>query len=684
MIPQRIYVRGLLCYRDPQEVSFDGASVWMLTGPNGSGKSALFDAMTYALFGQHRAGKQNAKDLINKNSDELEVEFDFWLDNRLYQARRTLRQTGKPTRQIRFWNPSGGVTGGGTWEEEPDTESEDRFDDWVRGHLGLTYETFTSSVLLLQGKAEKLLDAKPEERRGVLAGVVGLKRYEDFHHRVNERCKELKTAAEMFQAQLKGLPQVNMAELKKADARVKAARRAQKEAKGEVRRFQSLALALPLLCRLDQERENLRHARGKSQKAETRECAAAAKVQQLKDLHAPLARQSKKAKEAREQADHCVTENRTLLKAIRERGKLFLDIAGKRRCDFCGQELSPDHIKQEKARLKSIQEEAEEKYKRALQAQRAAAREEQRVDQDQDKVAARLKRVTEEVDKWQRLQQDAGRETQRSAKECAQAYRQLAEPFRSLVSPRLPKNWLTTSFPTKRDLADLRREHTSLKRKRLEGQLDDLEDVLHEAQGKQDELVDRHEQRQKLQRKYLKSDNQHQLYRLLAELLGPKRLQLFLLKHAERGIIAYANAVLDRLSAGKLFLRIRGEEGGEPVVGKALVLEAFDQAAAGQAPIDVRFLSGSQRFRVAVSLALGIGQYASQQHRPIESVIIDEGFGCLDRQGRQVMIQELQNLRSHLQRVLIVSHQEEFADAFADGYRFELCDGSTQVMPFER
>jgi DNA repair exonuclease SbcCD ATPase subunit len=109
-----------------------------------------------------------------------------------------------------------------------------------------------------------------------------------------------------------------------------------------------------------------------------------------------------------------------------------------------------------------------------------------------------------------------------------------------------------------------------------------------------------------------------------------------------------------------------------------------DRAAAGQAPIDVRFLSGSQRFRVAVRLALGIGQYASRQHRPIESVIIDEGFGCLDRQGRQVMIQELQNVRGQLQRVLLVSHQEEFADAFADRYRIELRDGTTQVSRFEQ
>ena len=79
-----------------------------------------------------------------------------------------------------------------------------------------------------------------------------------------------------------------------------------------------------------------------------------------------------------------------------------------------------------------------------------------------------------------------------------------------------------------------------------------------------------------------------------------------------------------------------------------------------------------------------MGQYASRQHRPIESVIIDEGFGCLDREGRQVMIQELHNLRGQLRCILLVSHQEEIADAFPDGYHFELKDGATRVTPFRR
>jgi hypothetical protein len=33
---------------------------------------------------------------------------------------------------------------------------------------------------------------------------------------------------------------------------------------------------------------------------------------------------------------------------------------------------------------------------------------------------------------------------------------------------------------------------------------------------------------------------------------------------------------------------------------------------------------------------------------------------------------------------LLVSHQEEFADAFADGYRFELQGGTTVATRFQR
>ena len=48
------------------------------------------------------------------------------------------------------------------------------------------------------------------------------------------------------------------------------------------------------------------------------------------------------------------------------------------------------------------------------------------------------------------------------------------------------------------------------------------------------------------------------------------------------------------------------------------------------------------------------------------------------------MIQKLQNLRGDLHCILLVSHQEEFADAFADGYRIEVHNGAMRVSRFQR
>ena len=168
-------------------------------------------------------------------------------------------------------------------------------------------------------------------------------------------------------------------------------------------------------------------------------------------------------------------------------------------------------------------------------------------------------------------------------------------------------------------------------------------------------LDSRRRERQSLMDESLRLDRDYARHAKLAELLSRDRLQGTLIRRAERQIVEQANIILDRLSDGQLYLQIRG--GSEPE--NALDLESINRASAGST-IPVAFLSGSQRFQFAVSLALGIGRYACGQHRPIESVIIDEGFGCLDRNGRQAMIQELQHLRGFLKRILLVSHQEEF------------------------
>jgi DNA repair protein SbcC/Rad50 len=207
--------------------------------------------------------------------------------------------------------------------------------------------------------------------------------------------------------------------------------------------------------------------------------------------------------------------------------------------------------------------------------------------------------------------------------------------------------------------------------------------ALREAASNLQALGLRQQRRTELEQQRDDTARQAHVYGVLTRLLGRDYLQRHLLLQAEMSIVEHANLVLERISGGSLRLELRAVDENSGTGQKALDLVAYNELTADK-PLLVGALSGSQRFRVAVSLALGIGEFASEGNRRIETVIIDEGFGSLDQQGRQEMIHELQNLKTELKRIILVSHQEEFTDKFTRGYYVELVQNATRVRDLER
>jgi DNA repair exonuclease SbcCD ATPase subunit len=208
--------------------------------------------------------------------------------------------------------------------------------------------------------------------------------------------------------------------------------------------------------------------------------------------------------------------------------------------------------------------------------------------------------------------------------------------------------------------------------------LAEAEDAYKQAWTKRHTLHDKRGQRYKTERELADAERKHTLHDRLVELLGPTGLQLDLVRGAEHRIIERANDILGRLSCDTMRFE-------PPDAESTQTFELSVRRSGCPEPIAVANLSGGERFRVAVALALSVCQGAGEVTKPLETVIIDEGFGVLDREGRMAMIAELrdgQGMTRLFKKVIVVSHQDDFAAAFPVGYRLSFEDGATRVEPF--
>jgi DNA repair exonuclease SbcCD ATPase subunit len=167
----------------------------------------------------------------------------------------------------------------------------------------------------------------------------------------------------------------------------------------------------------------------------------------------------------------------------------------------------------------------------------------------------------------------------------------------------------------------------------------------------------------------------HRVCHRLAQLFGRSGIQLAVMKRDLAEIEKLANPLLSRISGGNLQLRIEclpGRGNAEEITFRCIDSSSADE------PLDVAFLSGGQKFRVAVALAAGIGQYAGLG-ASLPSVIIDEGFGSLDDSGRVEMLEAIREMAEHFERIIVVSHTDSFHDPSLFPARYELRKEGRQI-----
>jgi exonuclease SbcC len=183
MRPVRLELEGFTAYREPTEIDFSDSDLFVLSGPTGAGKSTVIDAMSFALYGSVPRYQDPSliHPVISQGKLEARVRFDFTVADVPYTAVRVVRRNNDrvSTKEARL--ESGERTLAGNVRE---------LNEQVAELFGLTFEQFTTCVVLPQGEFARFLHERPAERQKLLRELLGMRLYERMRRLASERDQE--------------------------------------------------------------------------------------------------------------------------------------------------------------------------------------------------------------------------------------------------------------------------------------------------------------------------------------------------------------------------------------------------------------------------------------------------------------------------------------------------------------
>lgn len=193
MRPVKLLLSAFGSYATKTMIDFEQArqGIFLITGDTGSGKTTIFDAITYALYGETSGGMRSGSMMRSQYAAEDEktyVEFFFEYRGDVYQIRRNPEyritkhlKNGKIKEQkvaaaVELTLPDGMVFPGKKKET----------DEKIAELIGLDVKQFTQIAMIAQGDFLKLLYTKTEERKLIFSRIFQTTLY----YRVQEELKK--------------------------------------------------------------------------------------------------------------------------------------------------------------------------------------------------------------------------------------------------------------------------------------------------------------------------------------------------------------------------------------------------------------------------------------------------------------------------------------------------------------
>lgn len=191
---------------------FNESPLFLISGPTGAGKTTIFDAMTFALFGEgsgSRKPEAMRSDFATLN-DETFVRFWFEHNGKFYLAERHPAQTRakkrgagevqqKATATVSAIDYETGVEQGEGFSKIPEVNA------FIEDLLALSADQFRQIILLPQQEFQKFLAAKSDKKEAILRNLFGTELFREFMERIKDQQRQFASEQAKFETQLENI-----------------------------------------------------------------------------------------------------------------------------------------------------------------------------------------------------------------------------------------------------------------------------------------------------------------------------------------------------------------------------------------------------------------------------------------------------------------------------------------------
>ena len=155
---------------------------------------------------------------------------------------------------------------------------------------------------------------------------------------------------------------------------------------------------------------------------------------------------------------------------------------------------------------------------------------------------------------------------------------------------------------------------------------------------------------------------QRGIYDELAQALGKKGVQAMLIETAIPEIEHEANMLLARMTDNQMHLSMDTQRDTK----KGDTLETLDiRIADGLGTRDYAMFSGGEAFRVNFAVRVALSKLlARRADANLKTLVIDEGFGTQDAQGRDRIAEAINAVSADFERIIVITHIQELKDLF--------------------